>query len=385
MSCQDLQIGLSLSGGGFRASVFHLGVLARLAEDDLLEQVQYVSSVSGGSLLTGLLFARNSLIWPSSQVFRQGLPALRDCYTLTPFYPRLLLELLKFWNLPKGRAKLVSNVMQNLWGMRGWLADLPETPRWYINATTYETGRDWRFSRRRMGDYITNFVVDPSFRIADAVAASAAFPGLVGPLVLNLKGCSWTRYEHDDDPDPHPVPGRYGKVHLWDGGVYDNLAVEALFKPGREPSPYKEHCNFLIVSDASAWLEDEKPESIFKRSLRLVKVSMEQQRALRFRMLIDQFRDHRGCGAFVRMGMSVSYLLENNGYDQPDKEAAIAAACTEADIRQVRAYGTDFYRMPLPKFHLLLKHGWETADAALISLAPADFQHRPYQIPAALV
>ena len=44
------QIGLALSGGGVRATVFHLGVLARIAEDDLLESVSIISSFSGGSL-----------------------------------------------------------------------------------------------------------------------------------------------------------------------------------------------------------------------------------------------------------------------------------------------------------------------------------------------
>ena len=41
-----MNIGLALSGGGFRATVYHLGVLARLAEQDLLEKVTYISSVS---------------------------------------------------------------------------------------------------------------------------------------------------------------------------------------------------------------------------------------------------------------------------------------------------------------------------------------------------
>ncbi len=46
-----MKIGLSLSGGGFRATVFHLGVLARLAEEGLMEEVTCVSTVSGGQPL----------------------------------------------------------------------------------------------------------------------------------------------------------------------------------------------------------------------------------------------------------------------------------------------------------------------------------------------
>jgi NTE family protein len=50
----ERRLGLALSGGGFRASLFHLGVLSRLAELDLLRQVEVISTVSGGSILGGL-------------------------------------------------------------------------------------------------------------------------------------------------------------------------------------------------------------------------------------------------------------------------------------------------------------------------------------------
>jgi predicted acylesterase/phospholipase RssA len=46
-----LRLGLALSGGGFRATIFHLGVLIRLAELDLLRHLHVISSVSGGSIL----------------------------------------------------------------------------------------------------------------------------------------------------------------------------------------------------------------------------------------------------------------------------------------------------------------------------------------------
>jgi Tetratricopeptide Repeats-Sensor/prokaryotic YEATS domain/Patatin-like phospholipase len=45
------KMGLALSGGGFRASLFHIGVLARLAERDLLRHVEVLSCVSGGSIV----------------------------------------------------------------------------------------------------------------------------------------------------------------------------------------------------------------------------------------------------------------------------------------------------------------------------------------------
>ncbi len=50
----ERRLGLALSGGGFRASMFHLGVLSRLAELDLLRHVEAISTVSGGSILGAL-------------------------------------------------------------------------------------------------------------------------------------------------------------------------------------------------------------------------------------------------------------------------------------------------------------------------------------------
>lgn len=45
------KFGLALSGGGFRAALFHIGVLARLAELDVLHRVEVLSCVSGGSII----------------------------------------------------------------------------------------------------------------------------------------------------------------------------------------------------------------------------------------------------------------------------------------------------------------------------------------------
>ncbi|MDE3091769.1 MAG: patatin-like phospholipase family protein, partial [Chloroflexota bacterium] len=64
-----MKIGLTLSGGGFRATVFHLGVLARLAVENRLEEIALLSTVSGGSLCGGLVFAKSNFTWPSSRDF----------------------------------------------------------------------------------------------------------------------------------------------------------------------------------------------------------------------------------------------------------------------------------------------------------------------------
>src|SRR5262245_42699348 len=60
------KLGLALSGGGLRASFFHIGVLARLAEVDLLRHVEVLSTISGGSIIGALyyLYAKRLLEKP---------------------------------------------------------------------------------------------------------------------------------------------------------------------------------------------------------------------------------------------------------------------------------------------------------------------------------
>ena len=52
------RIALALSGGGFRASIFHLGVLKRLAELGWLQRVDVLSTVSGGSIIGAFVVMR---------------------------------------------------------------------------------------------------------------------------------------------------------------------------------------------------------------------------------------------------------------------------------------------------------------------------------------
>ena len=69
MTLLDRNIGLALSGGGVRAAAFHAGVLRRLAELRALERLRHVSSVSGGSLLVGLLNTVGQVMFPELAYF----------------------------------------------------------------------------------------------------------------------------------------------------------------------------------------------------------------------------------------------------------------------------------------------------------------------------
>lgn len=371
-----LKIGLALSGGGVRAAVFHLGVLARLATDRLLEQVTFISTVSGGSMVIGLVYGLGDNRWPDSRNYLSSIaPAARARLTRTSIQRAATIETIRRpWLIVQGRAKVIADVLQREWGMVGQLKDVPGEPPWVINATTYETGKNWRFMPQRMGDYRVGYVVEPNIPLADAVAASAAFPGLIGSLVLDTQGFTWNRYISGQlVPIDHPPPS---KLHLWDGGVYDNLGVEALFKPGRTAGAYRDEYNFLIVSDASAPFDGGSTPR-WKSPLRLIDIATSQIRSLRSRMLIDHFVRNPDSGVYLRIGNSASYLLREAGVDEATQRLVADACLSKLDIAAAASVGTHLRQLSESEFDRLYRHGWEVTDCTLSSRHSTRFQYQP--------
>jgi len=371
-----LKIGLALSGGGVRAAVFHLGVLARLATDGLLEQVTFISTVSGGSMVIGLVYGLSGNHWPDSTTYLSAIvPAARARLTTTSVQRAATIKTVRRpWLLVQGRAKVIADVLQREWGMVGPLKDVPREPRWVINATTYETGKNWRFMPQRMGDYVVGYVTEPDIPLADAVAASAAFPGLIGPLVLDTREFTWNRYTSGQlVPVDQP---RLPKLHLWDGGVYDNLGVEALFKPGRTDGVYRDDYTFLIVSDASAPFNGGRT-SPWKSPLRLIDIATSQIRSLRSRMLIDHFGRNPDSGVYLRMGNSASYLLQDAGVDEVTQRLVADACLPKSDVDAAASVGTHLRQLSAPEFDRLYRHGWEVTDCTLSSRHSTRFQYQP--------
>ncbi len=163
-------IGPCLSGGGYRAMVFHLGALWRLYDAGLLRTVNRISSVSGGSITAALL----GLKWPKlsfdparlqSDFVPELVQPIRSLASETIDAEAIILGVL----LP-GRAsdRVAAAYEQHLFGS-ATLQDLPDTPRFVINATNVQSGVLWRFSKVFMRDYRVGEVKHPTVPIARAV------------------------------------------------------------------------------------------------------------------------------------------------------------------------------------------------------------------------
>jgi len=372
-----MKIGLSLSGGGFRATVFHLGVLARLAEEGSLEKVDSLSTVSGGSLCIGLVLAANGFRWPSSTEFlRTVMPRARELLTTQDLQNALIGHVLRLpVRLFHTRADDLSLVLQARWGVTSTLQSLPEHPHWVINATCYETGQNWRFERNRMGDRVFGFTEDTDIPLGDALAASAAFPGLIGPLVLDSRGYSWFQSPDLFEHGRIRVEPNHTRLHLWDGGVGDNLGVESLhsFLGG-----WQRDVDMLIVSDACEALQPERYHS-WKAANRMVRgIMMDQIRQLRFRSIVERHVNHSDAACYLQIGQTCADALRMTG--RQEFVGQFARDCLSRDEAQRAAQvPTAISRLSSPCFERLFRHGFEVADYTLYAYQPDRFSYIGYR------
>ncbi|MCL2047796.1 MAG: patatin-like phospholipase family protein [Defluviitaleaceae bacterium] len=288
MLLSKAKIGLALSGGGIRAAIFHLGVLQYMAEAGLYANISSISSVSGASMCTGLIFAANNNKWPDQDEFKKIQPLVREIILHKNIQKSALMRLTLSpakWN---NRVEILAKMLEKKWGIDGTLQDLPPYPYWEINCTTFETGGRFRFRRDYMGDNLIGYVQRPRLKISHMLAASAAFPVLIGPYELDTEGLRFTRDKQGKGSEVKPL----NSYSLWDGGVYDNLGLDALYKVcGR----LDEHIDFLIVSNAGASLNIETRGRPVHNLRRLLDISSAQCENLRVRdFALDVLKKKRG-------------------------------------------------------------------------------------------
>lgn len=295
-----------------RAMAVHLGVLRYLAELGQLERVVRISTVSGGSLAIGLVIAHAGRQWPSSSLYLTmvfGAVRERLCSRNLMWDTFAQLKSPTNWTYLLSRANLLGNALGDKWGLGFPLRDLPSTPQWSINATTAENGKRFRFKGRDIGDYETGYAVAADLPVSTALAVSAAFPGLIGPLALDATQFTWKRRPWGaPEHEARVVEPDFKTLHLYDGGVYDNLGLEPFFDVGRSKS--KAEGDIIIVSDAGAPLGEGFSSGPFSpwRLKRVADIMSDQSRSLRVRNFVEFIRRAKA-GAFLQID---NRLLDRN-------------------------------------------------------------------------
>ena len=340
---QHSKTGLALSGGGLRASLFHIGVLARLAELDLLRHVDVISTVSGGSIIGAYYYLkikellegrRPDRLTPCKAAYIQlvqeveidFLQAVQQNMQMRAFLDRRKnARMFREGYSPTDRmAELYTEYLYApVQGATGiFLKDLLikpaalpvpadgvpcKIPTLILNATALNTGNLWQFTGACVGEevsiynrhsiqmpvmpklYFDSPELTPLQRfsldwltLGQAVAASCCVPGLFEPLCLS--GLYKTEAGEDII------------IRLVDGGVFDNQGLVSLFAEG---------CTQIVCSDASDLLKHVRDPStrLINAAIRANEIMMDR---IRNKILDDLLARPPETYAFFHLGATVS-------------------------------------------------------------------------------
>ena len=348
-------IALCLSGGGFRAALFHAGAIRRLNELGVLSRVRTISSVSGGSIASGLL----ATVWTRlarvgdrftnlESLFEQPLRAFCGSNIrngpllwgrLNPRnWPRLLSSAFSATDL------LAVEYRRLLGSVR--LSALPDSPRFVFCAANLQTGVSFELSARSIGDYVLGYAEPGPLTLAEAVAASSSFPFAFPPLVRTMDVDAFS----GGDPKAVAAGFRPGpRVALTDGGVYDNMGLEPAWKTHATVLVSDGGTPFEIQARTRTWL--------VPRLQRSFQVVANQALAVRKRWLISAYLRGVYGGAYWGLG------TDPDEYRPPG--GARPAGYSGRVIDRLRVVRTDLDRFSAALQSVLMNQGWALAGAAL--------------------
>ncbi len=333
---------LCLSGGGYRAMLFHTGTIWRLYETGVLESLACISSVSGGSITaTVLALAWGDLSFAPGQVRTELVPRvvnpIRDLASHTLDIPAILTGAL----LPGPISnRIARSYRKRLFG-RHTLQDLPDQPRFVINATNVQSGSLWSFQKSLMRDDRVGEVPHPELLLADTVAASTAFPPFLSPKILRLNPKTY-RKASGSDLNFEPYTNR---VMLSDGGVYDNLGLEVV-----------QRFRTVLVSNAGGQMaaEARPAKNWIGHAVRVSSVVENQVRSLRKERLLDEYIGQQRSGAY--------WSIRGDIRDYPVDDALPCPYDRTLRLAETR---TRLKRLPGFKQEQLINWGYAICDAAI--------------------
>ena len=335
---------LCLSGGGYRAMLFHAGALLRVCETGWMRKLDLVSSVSGGSIAAGQLASQWDAMMSGDDTVqsyrRLVLDPLLALSRRTIDKPAIIMGLLT----PGGSAgRVAAAYRKHLFGEKT-LQDIPDHPRFVINATNMQSGALWRFSKPYARDYKIGGVGKPGIELADAVAASSAFPPFLSPAILDFSSDAWNLPGDAADLQREPYTTR---LVLSDGGIYDNLGLE----------PAKRSTTLLVSDGGGRMPPVARPHDNWVGQLRRVlAIEDNQVRALRKRALINGYRRREFSGAYWGIRTEVD-----------NYHIADALPCPHAEVMHLAAIHTRLSKESPGERdrHKLVNWGYAVCDAAL--------------------
>lgn len=341
------KLGLALSGGGFRATLYHLGVVRFLRDAGALQNVTDIASVSGGSILAAHLVLNwdryngndESFARAAAEIVRFVRFDLRNHIVrrLPMQFPLRLLAKLHVFESRKAtpNAILEEYYKRFLYGDR-CLYELPEQPMLHILATSVSTGALSAFNRR--GLFIQQRSCDgsPAFQyipgklasIPRVVGASSAFPGFFPPVEITAA-------------DLGVRDGQFPTEYFTDGGVYDNLGLRAFLWLRQNKTVFDQ----ILASDAGKPFQilTDAALGVVGQSLRATDILWDRV----WQLERENFGSQEG----------VTFLPIRECVD-PSETPGTLHPVVQAEVQSIR---TDLDRFSAEEINALAQHGYEVA------------------------
>lgn len=380
MTSDGKKIGLALSGGGYRAAAYHIGALRALHKLGVLDKVDVISSVSGGSIIAACYALHDGDYENFEKTFSEkmrkgvlhlalinlflvlglgGLAAwLGGGWGLTTSF--IVLWFVWYNVLPV--SSLIAKQYDWLFFHRKKLKDLKPCPVVTINATDYPTVSQFTFSCERMYDYYygDGAFYHEQFPVSKAVMASSCVPFAFCPIRIPMT--FWTSV----------MKGKKQPM-LLDGGLYNNQGTHVLTD---KMSPYK--CSYIIVSDAGNGEVSDKwvfnPLVTLKRTSevfmqRIKKIQIQQN------LFMKAQPDKKFAYALLEWDVNERMLkgfVENLKHDNIDPEVVAVHQITHEDIAQLK--NSDTAATAGVRIIAQLKNNIQWDDCK--SLKPSEEEHK---------
>jgi len=328
---ENKRLGVALSGGGYRAAGFHIGTMKKLHEHGLLDKVDVLSTISGGSIVGAAYCLHQGsfeefekemvetlstksvvrFVLTSWRFLITAIPLLMlilatfilpftsfAIYTLVPLCI-LIFTIIKYQFRLLPLSKIIEKAYDAYFFKGAVLSDLCTIPEIAINSTNLQTVRHFTFSARKMEDTAYAYYNPPiyykhaDFPVSRAVMASTCVPFAFTPVSI--------------DRQYYSNPDLYDTVNpkLIDGGIYDNQGIHKLMQKNSSYS-----CHVVIVSDAGTILPFEQAyNNTFTLLLRTVEGFM--ARIKNFQMMHSIFSQHHGREvAYLSLGWDIEQCVE---------------------------------------------------------------------------
>lgn len=380
------RLGLGLSGGGLRASFFHIGVFAQMAEQNLLRHVEVISTVSGGSIIGALYYLHVKNLLESKadadiadqdyveivlKIEHDFLTAMEKNIRMATFANFAANIKMRFFNYSRSdriaelyNEWLYQDVLQGVKNPlqmqelkilpKGGQEDFhpnkhntsrkAKVPILELNATSLNTGRSWQFTATTMGEPPTrsekeavdrkssrNIIDRKPFRLRRAGTYSNITPtqqdfplGHAVAASAGVPGLFDPMAVSDlyRDLESETDPKEEIRAQLVDGGVHDNQGIEALLR---------NHCTCFVISDAAGQMgtENNPGTGAIPVLLRVSSILQDRVRTEGLLHLMDSRGKQNVAFMNLRAGLAIRQIhwIDKNG--EQAKDVVIGPASSE--------------------------------------------------------